>query len=198
MSDGLSIDPGTTALLVMDFQVAIVDGYAADRETLLGRTAGLLDAARKAGVMVGYVVVGFRPGYPEISPRNGQFSMLKETGLFAAGATGTEIHPAVAPRSGEIVVTKHRVSAFAGTDLDMILRAKAIETLILSGIATSGVVLSTLRHASDADYRLLVVQDCCSDRDEEVHRVLLEKIFPRQAVLVSAADLVQVLGAGRP
>ena len=198
MPDGLSIDLGTTALLVMDFQVAIVEGYAADREALLERTTALVEAVRRAGIMVGYVVVGFRPGYPEISARNAQFGMLRGTGLFTAVAAGTEIHPAVAPRPGEIVVTKHRVSAFAGTDLDMILRAKGIETLVLSGIATSGVVLSTLRHASDADYRLLVVQDCCSDRDEEVHRVLVEKIFPRQAALVCAADVVQALGAGRP
>lgn len=74
---------------------------------------------------------------------------------------------------------KHRMGAFSSTDLDMILRANGIQTLVLSGIATSGVVLSTLRYA--ADYRLVVVKDCCSDCDEEVHRVLLDKVFPRQA-----------------
>jgi isochorismate hydrolase len=102
----------------------------------------------------------------------------------------------VAPLAEEIVVTKHRVSAFAGTDLDLMLRANGIETLILTGIVTSGVVLSTLRHAADADYRLLVVGDCCSDRDEETHRVLLEKVFPRQATITTAAGLTQAIGAG--
>src|SRR6266436_2313613 len=106
-------------------------------------------------------------------------------------------HPAVAPLAEEIVVTKHRVSAFAGTDLDLMLRANGIETLILTGIATSGVVLSTLRHAADADYRLLVVGDCCSDSDEEAHRVLLEKVFPRQATITTAAGVAQAIGAGR-
>jgi nicotinamidase-related amidase len=85
-----------------------------------------------------------------------------------------------------VVVTKHRVSAFAGTDLEMVLRAGGTETLVLAGLATSGVVLSTLRHAADADYRIVVVEDCCADRDPEVHRVLMEKVFPRQATVVRA------------
>ena len=72
----------------------------------------------------------------------------------------------------------------------MILRAKGIEHLLLAGIATSGVVLSTTRHAADADYRITIVRDCCSDRDEEVHRVLMDKIFPRQASVLPLADLL--------
>jgi|GEM_PF-6092064 len=68
------------------------------------------------------------------------------------------------PQQGdESVITKHRVNAFAGTDLDMILRANEIYTLKLLGIATSEVVLSTLLHARDADYRLFVLKDCCTD-----------------------------------
>jgi nicotinamidase-related amidase len=105
---------------------------------------------------------------------------------FADGAPGSEIHVAVAPKPGDVVVTKHRVSAFAGTDLEMVLRANGIEALVLAGLATSGVVLSTLRHAADADYRILVVEDCCADRDPEVHRVLMEKVFTRQATVVRA------------
>ena len=192
MTDTISFDTETAALLVMDFQTTIVDGYATDKDALLDRTARLIDAARKAAIMVVYVAVGFRAGYPEVSPGNLSFSTIKGTGRFAAGDAGADIHPAVAPQPDEVVVTKHRVSAFAGTDLDMILRANGIGTLILTGIATSGVVLSTVRHGADADYRLIVVRDCCSDRDEEVHRVLTEKVFPRQASVVVADD---VLGA---
>jgi nicotinamidase-related amidase len=195
MADNLSIDRRTSALLVMDFQTLIVDNYAAGAEALLDRTAKLIAVARTAGMRVIYVVVGFRPGYPEVSDRNATFNGA--SGVLAAGAENAKIHPAVAPLAGEIVVTKHRVSAFAGTDLDLMLRANGIETLILTGIVTSGVVLSTLRHAADADYRLLVVGDCCSDSDEEAHRVLLEKVFPRQATITTAAGLAQAIGAGR-
>ena len=91
------------------------------------------------------------------------------------------------------MVTKHRVSAFAGTDLDMILRANNIETMVLTGIATSGVILSTTRHGADADYRILILRDCCEDRDPEVHRVLMDKVFPRQAAVVESAALLQAL-----
>lgn len=177
----------------MDFQTLIVNGYATDKETLLARTKSLLDAARAKGMKVVYVVVGFRPGYPEVSARNLIFHTIKETGRFAAGDPNAEIHAAVAPKAGEAVVTKHRVGAFAGTDLDMILRANGIETLLLSGIATSGVVLSTVRHGADADYRLVVVKDCCSDGDEEVHRVLVEKVFPRQATTATAGEIIAAL-----
>src|ERR1700738_1599069 len=197
MADNLSIDRRTSALLVMDFQTLIADNYAAGAEALLDRTAKLIEAARTAGMRVIYVVVGFRPGAPEVSDRNATFNGLKASGAFGAGAENAKIHPAVAPLAEEIVVTKHRVSAFAGTDLALVLRANGIETLILTGIITSGVVLSTLCHAADADYRLLVVGDCCSDSDEETHRVLLEKVFQRQATVTPAAGLAQAIGAVR-
>jgi hypothetical protein len=132
MADNLSIDRRTSALLVMDFQTLIVDNYAAGAEALLDRTAKLIAAARTAGMRVIYVVVGFRPGYPEVSDRNATFNGLKASGAFAAGAENAKIHPAVAPRAEEIVVTKHRVSAFAGTDLDLMLRANGIDTAAYS------------------------------------------------------------------
>ena len=125
-----TLDPKRTALLVMDFQTLIVEGFADGKEALLDRTSRLIEAARKAGVMVVYVVVGFRAGHPEINPRNAIFGPVRNSGMFASGTPGAEIHPAVVPRLGEIVVTKHRVGAFMGTDLDMILRANGIETLV--------------------------------------------------------------------
>jgi nicotinamidase-related amidase len=194
VTNKFSIDRTASALLVMDFQAAIVEGYATDKDALLNRMAKLLQAARGAGILVIYVVVGFRPGFPEVSDRNLSFSTIKQSGRFAAGDPSTAIHRAVAPNPGEIVVTKHRVGAFAGTDLDMILRAHGIDTLLLTGIATSGVVLSTIRHAADSDYRLVVIRDCCSDADSEVHRVLVEKVFPRQASVVSAEEVIRALG----
>ena len=217
MADNLSINRRTSALLVMDFQTLIVDNYAADAEALLDRTAELIAAARTAGMRVIYVVVGFRPGYPEVSDRNATFNGLKTSGAFAAGAENAKIHPDVAPLAEEIVVTKHRVSAFAGTDLDLVLRANGIETLILTGIVTSGVVLSTLRHAADADYRVLSSAiaartatrkhiGCCwrrSFRGRPLSRRLRDSHRPsglhgrRRHCSVRFVDL-PVSGAGRP
>ena len=80
------------------------------------------------------------------------------------------------------------VEAARGSDLEVVLRAGGIDHLVLAGIATSGVVLSTLRQAADLDYRLTVLADGCLDADPEVHRVLTGKVFPRQADVVSIAD----------
>jgi nicotinamidase-related amidase len=194
VSKKISVDPITGALLVMDFQIMTVNGYAADAEGLLASTAGLVEAARQAGMMVIHVVVGFRAGHPEINPQNLTFfTVVKKANLLVLGEADAAIHPAVAPESGEVVITKHRVSAFAGTELDMILRANGIETLILAGITTSGVVLSTVRHAADADYRIIVVEDCCSDKDEEAHRVLVERVFPTQATVVVTDEIIGAL-----
>jgi nicotinamidase-related amidase len=193
MTDQLSLDLKSTALLVMDFQTLIVERFAPDKDALLAGTTRLIEAARNAKMRVTYVVVGFREGHPEISPRNLSFGPIRQSSMFASGSAGTGIHSAVAPGPGDVVVTKHRVGAFFGTDLDMILRANGIDALVLTGIATSGVVLSTLCHAADADYRINVVSDCCADRDAEVHRVLTEKIFPRQARVVTCEEMLAAL-----
>lgn len=188
MSGTVSIELKTTALLAMDYQAGIVEGYASDRENLRRRTANLLAAASQARITMIYIIVGFRAGYAEVSPRNLSFSSISQSGRFLAGDPGAAIHPAVVPAADDIIAKKHRVGAFAGTDLDMILRAKGIDHLTLAGIATSGVVLSTTRHAADADCLTSILRDCCSDRDEEVHRALTERVFSRQAAVVKLSE----------
>jgi nicotinamidase-related amidase len=139
-----------------------------------------------------HVQVGFGPSLPE--GQHAQSPVRRQQVLPAApgplqGAAGA-IHAAVAPQAEDIVITKHRVSAFAGTDLEMILRADDIATLVLFGIATSGVVLSTLREAADADYRRVVIKDRCADLDPELHACLLDKLFPAQAHVLTASEFL--------
>jgi nicotinamidase-related amidase len=176
----------STALLIMDVQQGIVDRFEGDQD-YLPRLASAAAAARGAGIRVIYVVVSFRAGYPEVSPRNKSFSAIAGTGRFGPGDAGAQIHPAVAPQAGDVTVRKVRVSAFAGSDLDVVLRSGGIDHLVLAGIATSGVVLSTARQAADLDYQLTVLADGCLDADPEVHRVLTEKVFQRQAEVTSVA-----------
>ena len=85
-------------------------------------------------------------------------------------------------------MTKRRVGAFSGIDLDLVLRARGIDTLVLTGVATSGVVLSTVRAAADMDYQLVVLRDLCIDGDPDVQRVLLDKLFPNQAQVMTAQE----------
>ncbi|GCF11447.1 cysteine hydrolase family protein [Dictyobacter arantiisoli] len=169
-----------TALLVMDMQEGIVARLAQQGDVLAPvRTA--IDAARVASIPIIYVAVTFRPGYPEISPNNKAFFAQKEQPSSLLTGKTMEITSALAPQPTDIVVTKRRVSAFSGSDLEVVLRAQSISHLVLCGISTSGVVLSTLREAADKDYQLTVLADCCFDNDAEVQRVLLTKVFPRQA-----------------
>ena len=185
------------AILSMDLQNSIVSIYTKGQDDFVSRIASVLNAARMCNLSVIHVQFGFRPGLPEIGTRNPLFAAIKSSPQWQQIFQGTAgaIHPAVAPQGEEIVIVKHRVSAFAGTDLDMILRAREVETLVLMGIATSGVVLSTLLHATDADYRVIVVTDCCTDHDPEVHACLTGKIFPRLGTVVSAAKLIEDLRA---
>ncbi len=184
-----------TALLVMDMQVGIVNRFAQNSDVLTHVNTAIT-AARAASIPLIYVVVGFRSGYPEVSPRNKSFSAIKQQSSSSVPVLTMEIHPAIAPQTTDIVVTKRRVSAFSGSDLEVVLRAQDISHLVLCGIATSGVVLSTLREAADKDYQLTVLADCCVDGDEEVHRVLLSKVFPRQADVVQATEWIARLKPG--
>lgn len=184
----LAFDPTHTAILSMDLQSGIISRYLKADDPLLTRARGVLERARAAGCLVVHVHVGFRPGFPEINERNPLFGAIKKSPdyqrMFEPGSAA--IHPAVAPKDGDIVVQKHRVSAFTATDLDQILRANDIQALTLFGIATSGVVLSTLLDASDRDYLPIVIGDCCADTDPDLHRVLLDKLFPRRGRVIQA------------
>ncbi|HEV3153739.1 MAG TPA: isochorismatase family cysteine hydrolase [Candidatus Baltobacteraceae bacterium] len=184
-----------TALLVMDVQRNIVERYASD-PGLLDRIGDAIAAARSRQVPIVYVVVQFRSGFPEVSSRNKSFSALASSGASFADPSAAAVHPAIAPAEGDVTVVKRRVSAFTGSDLEVVLRARAIEHVVLCGIATSGVVLSTLREAADRDYRITVLADCCTDGDDEVHRVLTQKVFPRQAEVLTAREWIAGLQHG--
>jgi nicotinamidase-related amidase len=176
----------------MDFQAGVVDQLAAPEVVSAARRA--LVAARSHGVPVVFVRIGFRAGTPEVSRRNKTFSAIADRPGMGEADSGTQVVADLEPQDAEIVVVKRRVSAFTGSDLEVVLRAAEVDHLVLSGVATSGVVLSTLREAADRDYRLTVLADACADRDPEVHRVLLEKVFPRQAEIVDVEAWAATLG----
>jgi nicotinamidase-related amidase len=177
------IDARSAALLVMDYQVDILTRFMTTAQSAgaMACVPNLIAMARDAGMMVFHVVVAFRPGHPEVSPRNPLFSALKANGTAVAGSEGAAIHPAAAAREGEPIVVKHCISPFVGTDLETLLRAHCIDTLVLAGVHTSGVVLSTVRHAGDLDYRwssfaiaaptlMQICMRCCSTESSQSRR----------------------------
>jgi nicotinamidase-related amidase len=174
-----------TAFVVMDVQRSAV-AYIGEDQAYFNRLSRAIAAARKASVRVIHVAVRFREGYPEVNPRNRLFSRGLASGLLPSATF--EIHPIAAPKPGEIVVTKLRASAFSGSDFEIILRSQAISHLVLCGIVTSGVVLSTVLEAADKDYELTVLSDGCADADEEVQRILTTRIFPRYAEVITVEE----------
>lgn len=176
------------ALLVMDMQNGIVERFGDHAQGLLDHVSAALDAARSVAMTILFVRVAFREGVPEVSARNKSFAALTQSPGMEESASATQIHSRLGPRAGEPVVTKRRVSAFSGSDLDVLLRARDINSLVLCGIATSGVVLSTIRQAADLDYSLTVLSDACLDADPEVHEVLMGKVFVRQATVCTVRE----------
>lgn len=185
----MSNNTSNTALLVMDMQTAML-GMIPESDALIGRVAKAIASARSNNIPVIYVVVGFRQNAPEISDNNKGFTQAKQMFGSISPADFVAIHPALAPLENECVVTKRRVSAFTGSDLEVILRAFKIQHIVLTGIATSGVVLSTVREAADKDYRITVLADGCGDREEEVHQLLNTKVFTRQADVISVDEWI--------
>lgn len=177
-----------SALLVMDFQVGIFSMFS-DTNKLKTSIQNAIEVARNANYLIIYVRVKLREGYPEVSPFNKSFSELKISNrVDITSDESTEICEFIKPRTQDIVVVKKRFSAFAGSDLEIVLRANQINHLIITGISTSGVVLSTVREAADKDLKLTVLSDCCKDHDEEVNNILLKKVFPRQATVMTSEE----------
>ena len=174
MTQQVALDQDRTAVLIMDFQNRIVNNFASDPQGVVQRAAQVLQGARQAGISVIYVV--------------------HRGGPFRESSPDVEIHPGVAPAPGETIISKTRTSPFSTTGLDVMLREMGRDSLVLMGVATSGCVLSTMRWAADINYKLIVVADGCSDPDSEVHRVLTEKIYPRQGTVLTAQEFLQAAG----
>lgn len=192
-----TLDPNRTALLVLDYQEGIL-GQLPDTGPLLDRVTAAIDDVRVRGGHVGWVRVAFE---------DAEFDAIPETSVFAAVATpdsraamhadapGTQLHARLVAKDEDVRVRKIRVGAFTTTDLDRQLRERGITTLVLAGISTSGVVLSTVREAMDRDYRAVVLRDACADREEATHEFLTGTLFPRTCAVVDVAGLEDLWAA---
>jgi nicotinamidase-related amidase len=180
-------DINRSALLVLDVQPGIVERIGNNDEYLKNLKI-TVDAAHKNKIPVIFVVVGFRPGFPEINPKNKFFGRMKAS--LSDGMVNPV--PCITPAGNDIVVIKRRVSAFSGSDLEVLLRSMEVGHLVLAGISTSGVVLSTTREAADKDYQLTILSDLCADADPEVHKVLLTKVLSKQAEIKTSEDWIKL------
>ena len=183
------IAPKHTALIVMHYQTDILELFSSVAPTLLVNTRKLCDAARAKGVGVYFANLRFSPGYPEVSPLNKNGQGIKQLGLFV----DDQPSPELGRQANEPLVIAHRASVFFGTDLEARLCAHGVDSLILVGIASTGVVLSSVAYASDADFRLYTVKDCCYDPDQVVHDHLFSTAFESRTTVLSLADALRLL-----
>jgi maleamate amidohydrolase len=184
-----AIAPAQTALIVMHYQTDILGLFPSVAPALLANTRKLCDAARAKGVRVYFANLRFSPGYPEVSPLNKNGQGIKQLGLFVEDRTSPEL----GQQANEPAIIAHRASVFFGTDLQARLLAQGVDSLILVGIASTGVVLSSVAYASDADFRLYTVKDCCYDPDQVVHEHLFSTAFDSRTTVLSLADALQLL-----
>jgi nicotinamidase-related amidase len=179
MSDG-GAEISRTALVLLDLQAGIL-GSLADSAGLLDRAARAVQIARRLGVLICHVRVVLTPeDRANIPPRNKVFWKLAQSNFLAEGSQAVTIPAAIEQSEDGLLITKKRVSAFAGTSLHETLRHRGVDTLAMGGVYTSGAVLSTLRDAADRDYRVLILHDLCADPRADVHRFLFDQIFPSQ------------------
>lgn len=136
---------------------------------IIAKTAEAIQKARTAGILIGYVRVGFSPEYQECPRNSPVFSPVPKNGLFKLGTWGAEVHQALAPQPGDLMVVKHRVSPFYSTTLQAQLRAQEITKIFCSGVSTQAVVQATVRDGHDRDYEIAVLEDCCAAHSAEEH-----------------------------
>jgi nicotinamidase-related amidase len=190
----LNLNLAQTAVLSMDIQKAPVRKSSMFAERNVGQKAKMvLEGARKAGVQVVHVVIDYQPAF--FSPKNVFLQKIRIPILSAPGVNVTElleIVDEVKPVGDEPIIRKPRMNPFFGTALDSMLRSREIDTVVLMGVATEFVVEAAARHAADADYRVIVLEDCCAAFSDEAHRVALH-IMDHLATLATSADFLNGL-----
>ena len=188
----LMLNPHKTALVVIDLQQGILQRRAEPRgvDEVLGNAIQLADGFRQAQGFVVLVHVG-------PSPDGGDALRPVTDNPVAGGGTPPEgwdqIAPELGPKAGDHVVRKRQWGAFYGTDLDLQLRRRGIDTIVLCGIATHIGVESTARSAFEHGYQQIFVEDACSDLSAEAHCFSMEHVLARIGRVRSTKEVLQAL-----
>lgn len=193
----LALDKKKTALVVIDLQKGIVGMPAQPHSTseVVANAAKLADAFRKNGMKVFLVhVMGSQEERPKPVADNQPFSSSAQAQMPKDWA---EIVPELGPKEGDIVITKRQWGAFYGTDLEMHLRRRGIETIVLCGIATSIGVESTARFAYEYNYNMVFAEDAMSDRSAEMHERATNSIFRSIGRVRKTDEIIAALGDAR-
>jgi len=199
----MELNPSTTAVVAIHMQGDIVTAagafggfFAAQVEegNVVAQVAALLTAARASGATSVYTRVAYAPDYSNLNANSPLLDMVAQFGCLAEGQPNTEIIEALAPHTGDLVVTHQRVAGFSGSGLDADLRSRGVDTVVFCGVATNASVEGTARQASDLGYRTIVVADACSTVSAEAHEASIGSLG-LLAEIATVGDVVDALGA---
>lgn len=193
------VDPAHSVLLVIDMQndflldegKAVAAGYSIDmNKKMLPQLARLIDSARRNGVLVIYTEHKYLPEWQSVSPAyirflSKRFGWPPNKHWLVAGSHGAQTVDAIKPQSKDLVIEKWRSSSFSDTNLDMLLRSNEKKTVIITGIVTQGCVESTARDTFFHDYYSVLVEDCVSGDNPELHEGTLRAMRTRVDVVTS-------------
>jgi nicotinamidase-related amidase len=199
-----ALDPRTTAIINIHWQRDIVtrEGafgpfFAAEVESrdIIARAARALSTARRYGALVIYARAAFRPGYPDLIRNCALWEQVAATQSLQEGTPGAEIIPELTPEAEDPIVTHARLSAFQGTELELMLRGRGVANVLLAGVATNIAVESTARDAVGLGYRTSIVADVCAAANGPAHDATLAT-FGLLGSIMNSTDLAAAFGAG--
>lgn len=159
-----------------------------ESRNVIKRAAQVLAVARDRGVLVVHARAAFRAGYPELIRNCALYEQVAASQCLLEGTPGAEIVPELTPRDDEPVVTHARISAFQGTELDLMLQARGIVHVLVTGVATNVTVEGTARDAVGLGYRTVLVRDACAAADRGAHEATIAT-FQLLGSTVDAGDL---------
>jgi len=193
-----TMDPRTTAILGVHWQVDVVKregalGIFADvieESGVVDRTVKLIEAGRRAGMLVAFINVVYRPGYTDLIRNNALFNSVPVVKASIRGTPGAAVIPEMTPTDKDFIIEHTRLGSFYGTDLESILRKHDIKTVIVTGIATNVAVEQTVREAIQIGYDTVLLEDCCCTSNATYHdaslltmRILATQVTTADAVL---------------
>jgi nicotinamidase-related amidase len=198
----MSIDPKTTALVLIEYQNdfttegGVLHGAVAgvmDKTSMLENTKRVVDKAREAGATVMHAPITFAEGYNELSSH--PYGILKgvvDGNAFVKDSWGAAIVDDLTPEAGDIVIEgKRGLDTFASTNLDFILRSKGVKTIVLGGFLTNCCVESTMRTGYENGYEVITLSDCVAATSQEEHDNALRFDFPMFSKPMTSAEFIE-------
>jgi nicotinamidase-related amidase len=199
MADPISLEPKRTALIVIDMINAISKGQGPpynvppNRQAVIDNFQRLIAHCRQVGAPIIYCTNERRPDGLDAPKTISDVSGGAGGNPMAPGSVTTQVIDELAPQDGDFLQVKTRFSAFYGTNVESILRSLGTETILVGGISTQRSVEGTARDAKNRDMQCIVVSDCCTAGEQDVHQMTIDHVLPLLVRVRNTDEVIQGL-----